>query len=462
MCENCNTTTEDLYYTNDSHVLCEDCFHQMNGFECDDCERTYVNTDYYITHDDRTICERCRDNNYYYCESCDGLFHEDDIHWRDDYAYCNNCYPSNDYIREYHDTDMFMFDGTNPTPLPNTIYMGYELEIEATDRYYQLDTLAEYACNHLEVQCTEDGSINRGFEMVSHPRTLENHLTFNFKEHFDRLIAMGARGDETTTCGLHIHVSRAPLNEDTQDKIILFLENYKEEMCNFARRSNNHYAQFLSDYISGHENPEFVKALEFIKKTKPHTRYMALNTTNHDTIEFRLFKSTLNAETFIATLNMVNNIVKVCNTTPTNEITWEKVINYYRTPQLTSYLERRGILASSSKMVDNSVMYNKYLECKRKEEERAVRLIKNESKRLLTSLNTMIKNNMTIETRRLAMEYTRSYSDVISSVLSLMNTINSGDVKNIKTCLKEYYFSCESQTVNEMFREMMNNVYNSL
>ena len=73
---------------------------------------------------------------------------------------------------------------------------------------------------------------------------------------------------------------------------------------------------------------EDCKSLYYIKKNKEtSTRYMALNLTNYYTIEFRIFRGTLNFDTFMASVELVNNIVTLCSNLdiPVEEITWDRL-----------------------------------------------------------------------------------------------------------------------------------------
>ena len=364
-CKYCEETENLIEY--DNNYYCQDCFNE-HFYTCDNCgdtipydDRIYVSNNYYI-------CQDCFDNSYHYCNDCDTIIHDDDTYWYDDYPHCSYCYNENHntLIVGYHHTEPFEFFNTPNDKQPD-LYMGYELEIENTNYNITNESLANFATD-LKAQFAEDSSINRGFEIISHPLSYEKHLEEyeTTKQVFSDLISNGARGDETSTCGLHIHISRQPLKETTIPKILLFMENYKTELINFARRGSNHYTSFISDYDSYDmkkpKKQDYIKSLSYLKKCNPNTRYMALNLLPSKTIEFRLFKSTLNIETFYATLQFVYNLVSVCNEYPISEITWDKVINYTDTPYLKSYLERRNLLTTNTTLNDYSNEYDKYLE----------------------------------------------------------------------------------------------------
>lgn len=325
--------------TYNGNFICDDCF-SLNYFTCDDCGESFHIDDLYITHNDRYICSNCKENHYYYCDDCEELFSSDELTYNehDDAYYCDDCYSehSDTSILNYHEHIDYNFLGDY-----SPIYLGTEVEIENTKDIISNDEAAEHITTMIPVYPMQDGSINDGFEMVSDPQNIEWTMenAHKFKEAFKYLTDNGFRGDETSTCGLHIHVSRDPLNEDTIDKILLFMENYKDELINLARRHSTEWSAFISD-----EHDDFVQSLTYIKDKKHSgSRYMALNLQNRHTIEFRLFRSTLNPSTYLATVQLVASIVHVCNTYPIEDIDFNKVVDAYDYPYLKEYIARRGV-----------------------------------------------------------------------------------------------------------------------
>lgn len=462
-CEN----TENLIEF-DGDYYCEDCYSE-HFYSCDDCGDTIPRDDIIHISDNHYVCQDCFDNSYHYCNDCDEIIHDDDTYWYNDYPHCQYCYNENhnSLIVGYHHTAPFTFFNTPDDKQPN-LYMGYELEIENTNYDITNETLASFATD-LKVQFAEDGSINRGFEIISHPLTYEKHLEEYeiTKEVFNDLISRGARGDETNTCGLHIHISREPLKEDTIPKILLFMENYKNELINFARRGSNHYTSFISDYDSYEmkkpKKQDYIKSLSYLKKCNPNTRYMALNLLPSKTIEFRLFKSTLNIETFYATLQFVYNLVSVCNENPTSEITWEKVITYTNEPYLTSYLERRNLLTTNTTLNDYSNEYDNYI----KVETELYEYLKEEAKRvpaIILKKLTSTRNKMINEGRTMELIGIESHIHNYLKRLSELEYMNSYDTQynQLKTILNDIKTRIDYYDDNnkEMLRKTMEVVYN--
>ena len=60
-----------------------------------------------------------------------------------------------------------------------------------------------------------DGSIDEGFEIVTHPMSLDYHKNnMPWERIFEKALAMDYRSHQTSTCGLHIHVDRMALGSD--------------------------------------------------------------------------------------------------------------------------------------------------------------------------------------------------------------------------------------------------------
>jgi hypothetical protein len=75
-------------------------------------------------------------------------------------------------------------------------------------------------------------------------------------------------------------------------------------------------------------------------KNRNLDRYYAVNLTNRNTIEFRMFRGTMNIETFFATMELVDNIVKLCKDKTTNEIQTMNFEDLLTTDRLLKYWDR--------------------------------------------------------------------------------------------------------------------------
>lgn len=331
-CEDCGEYHYDdnmVYIEDTQEYVCEDCINNGNYFQCHDCGE-YYSTDNVTScyNGDYLVCDTCRDNHYTYVECCDTFINDGCACYseEDDCYYCEEHYHEDRDICYYHG---FSNWEKHILPHENPPYcIGFELEVENTHREYDNNDLARFAKNTYPVICSKDGSIDYGFEIVSHPLSY-NYIVENrdkLKYMLEELSNRGCESHNPGTCGLHFHVTH-PHNDDIIDRIILIMETYKQELISFSRRTSGqieNWCKFLSDIKEG----EDCKSLYFIKKNKEtSTRYMALNLTNYNTIEFRLFRGTLKFDTFMASVELVNNIMTLCSNLeiPVEEITWDRL-----------------------------------------------------------------------------------------------------------------------------------------
>lgn len=105
------------------------------------------------------------------------------------------------------------------------------------------------------IYCKHDGSIDNGFEMVSHPMSLEYHTNeMNWLDVFNNAVSMDYRSHQTNTCGLHIHVNRSAFGksvdeqEDVISRIVYFVENHWNELLKFSRRTEETINRWASRY----------------------------------------------------------------------------------------------------------------------------------------------------------------------------------------------------------------------
>ena len=311
VCSECGAKlTEENLHTFDGHAFCEACY-DSKTVVCDNCgsriwrENADGDSNY-------TLCSQCYEFSFTTCEDCGRLIHHNDAYYEDDsdYPYCRECFEklNNDSIKNYSYKPEPIFYGSGP------LFYGVELEIDKGGEYSEnAEKLLNIANNENDsLYCKHDGSINDGMEMVSHPMSLEYHTNqMNWSEIFEKAVEMGYRSHNTSTCGLHIHVNRTAFGEDYEHqeqaikKIVYLVEKHWNELVRFSRRtpeSLNHWAAKYAT-ISETTDETYKKA-----KDKRMGRYVAVNLVNCDTIEFRLFRGTLRYKTFIATLQLVDEL----------------------------------------------------------------------------------------------------------------------------------------------------------
>ena len=83
----------------------------------------------------------------------------------------------------------------------------------------------------------QDGSINNGFEVVTHPFTIVYaHHHLKFQKIIKWLEKRNFMSYETGACGLHIHLDRDFFNELDITKLRLFFSANREHLYKFSKR----------------------------------------------------------------------------------------------------------------------------------------------------------------------------------------------------------------------------------
>ena len=263
---------------------------------------------------------------------------------------CQDCYTRMERanaIQDYYYKPAPNFFGNGPR------FFGVELEIdEAGESDRSAWELLSIATGEGEkrLYCKHDGSLSDGFELVTHPMSLNYHTEqMPWEKLLRRAVEMGYTSHQAGTCGLHVHVSRAVFGstEAEQDaaiaRVLYFFEKNWEELLKFSRRTQRQLDRWAARY-GYKEQPRDI--LEHAKKGCHAGRYTCVNLQNRSTIEFRIFRGTLKYNTFIATLQMVDRICDVALFLSDKEIksmSWSDFVAGCQAPELIQYLKERRL-----------------------------------------------------------------------------------------------------------------------
>lgn len=359
-CDNCVK----LVYLEDSYILydetlCQDCFDECAA-ACDRCGE-YEWRDYLSVNNsgDFAVCRSCYENEYTFCDYCDDLIHLDDARYNEDGdAFCPGCYEPENAINNYSYKPEPRFYGNDG----DNVYIGVELEVDTPeDVYLDLEEAAQDVLRSTngELYNKHDSSLNSGFEIVSHPATLEYHLhKLGWDEVLDTLREHGLRSHDVGTCGLHVHIGREAFGEEEiQDgniaKLLLIIERHWDKFVRFSRRTSSQLDRWAASYCDYLEKePNEVCEKELLETAKSAGRYFAVNLENRHTVELRLFRGTLNNTTFKATLQFVKTLRDLVVTHTIDEIntmSWSDVVKFVQEQEyeeLNEYLETRGLLSA--------------------------------------------------------------------------------------------------------------------
>lgn len=325
-------------------LLCHNCYSRHTA-TCECCEERFWRTDLI----DGRVCHECYENHYCRCCECDSLLYEDDVYYENGYPYCRECYDDRHdaFIEDYsYKPDPIFYGNGQP-------HYGIELEIDCGgESDYNAEQLSDIAnVRNEHVYFKHDGSLDDGFEIVSHPATLDYHLhNIAWEEIMDKARNMNYYSHTAKTCGLHIHINRAALGttieeqENTIGRILYFFEKFWGKILRFSRRTEGQANRWASRYGGNNINPkESLKSA----KTSGLGRYTAVNLENTFTVELRIFRGTLRYKTFVATLQFVD---KLCNDAVKlsdeefQTMTWKDfTASVNDMPELKEYLKVRGL-----------------------------------------------------------------------------------------------------------------------
>lgn len=302
-------------------------------------------------------CRRCYADKITYCEECG----KEMTIYGGCQGLCRTCfekynkfkvnsYNYNPIMKYYNDDGTITNDGQSFSGI------GIELEVDGAGENLKASKYIQELLNN-EVYVKHDGSLNRGFEIITYPHTINSFYKIDWETALLDMIKHGYRSHDVETCGLHMHVSRNMLTKDNLAKLIYFFETHKEDLTKFSRRDSEHLNRWACFYTDKDdcrgtnifEGCEVTKDLcyEILKKYdnkfNHDFRYKAINLQKKPTIEFRLMRGTLNSKTFLATIDFLLGLIRNSKT-----VSWKNINK--------TKLWLRG-------MKDNTVAYMKKRKC---------------------------------------------------------------------------------------------------
>ena len=296
-------------------------------FQCRNCNSYDYHTESHWFNDER-YCQTCFDDNVYECDECS------ESYWSDNGHDCSYDDEDDNYgvIHTYDYRPRPIFFGHKEA----RYFLGFELEVEAMndDRgegaWLAQNTLQEHA------YMKSDGSLSDGFEIVTHPHTLEAYQELDWSV-LDKLRMQGFRSWNTDTCGLHVHVSRTAFgNGDTRRvheyavsrqmhelRFMKLIYDNQRQVERLAGRQSNHYASFM-------DRGKLVEKVKFGRQS--NGRYSVINTDNDQTIEVRIFRGSLRKERVMSALEFVTASVEYTRnlkvTGKNGALTWTHFVAY--------------------------------------------------------------------------------------------------------------------------------------
>lgn len=280
---------------------------ESNFFTCDNCDNRHTRDDMRVWNGG-DVCSYCYDNNVNECDDCGNYYwygnrHDCEYDNDDDYE------ESNGVIHNHGYRPSFEFFGSG------NYHLGFELEIESRNqsRLDGAQFVQDVLGGHAYIK--EDGSLTDGFEIVTHPHTL-NEYQSNFDWGvLESLKRKGYRSWNTDTCGIHVHVSRTAFDVEgitNRSRRILIRQAHElrfmkliydnqRQVERISGRTDCHYASFLD---KGNLVPKVKQGYQ------NNGRYSAVNTDNDSTLEVRVFKGSLRKERVLSAIEFVTASVE--------------------------------------------------------------------------------------------------------------------------------------------------------
>lgn len=351
ICEYCGGTAD----INDRHnvlgqSVCDDCY-DNHYTTCRCCGEPMWDDDNHSGIRNYILCYNCYENHYTHCNDCGALIRNEDAHYDDDdYPYCSECYDNSTdnviYGYNYKPSPIFYGDGDR--------FFGVELEVDVGGYdHSNAQSILDVANSRNEhIYIKRDGSLEDGFEIVTHPMSLEYHMNnMDWQRVALKAVDLGYLSHKTQTCGLHVHVNRNSFSENYEEQervignVMYLVERFWQELLVFSRRTERQLERWASRYGLKDVPSDVYKHA----KNNCGDRYKCINILNYSTIEFRIFRGTLKYNTIIATLQLVDEICKVASALSEKDlsvISWSKFVSCIDVDaksELVRYLKERRL-----------------------------------------------------------------------------------------------------------------------
>jgi hypothetical protein len=318
---------------------------------CSDCGTEWLGIDdiYFNDNAGGIVCHDCNDR-----DNSPSNDYDDESDESNDDGYVNSYGYKPERVFFINDEKMSSDDEF--TKLVPTF--GVELETEQPSRdTSNMMKAASYAHAQTNdfIYLKEDCSLRNGFEIVSHPATL--NYWQNHSEGYQRVLlnlrSKGFRAWTTSRCGLHIHISKNSfVNPMHEMKFIYFIFRNKNTMVDLVGR-NSPFAQYNLDSFLGVSNPDdeneydnhskwssqypkptLIEIAKGVRKDgsrvgSPLERNLAVNRSNKDTHELRIFRPSLLFATVLSYIEFVHCLFEYTKQINANDILRHEAISKF-------------------------------------------------------------------------------------------------------------------------------------
>lgn len=320
---------------------CPQCARQHGEAGCDQCRRVAYQRGEWWARSERAYQSNCGG-----CPDDDLVFYEEDC-YEDDYEDDDEDDEEDDeepqlvdadsptspvvipaeYLAAWpsadsEDHDRLTLGGYSGRPSPifhgmGRVFLGWELEFELP---YELPHPNSRDMGPRDAACMvishmapsgllylkTDGSLQNGIEMVTHPMTYR-WAERNFPWEMLDMLRDGCGAMSPAGAGLHVHVNRTAFTDTTHMFRWLRLMWRMQEQVNAIARRRTRWAQW---------DRNIRRSIKLIAKNgeRSFERYAAVNVQNQETLEVRVFRSSMNRQEILAALALVDASVEYTRT----------------------------------------------------------------------------------------------------------------------------------------------------
>lgn len=197
------------------------------------------------------------------------------------------------------------FLGEKEKEKSKNLFLGLELEVENEEgKIYGVELAEKIESDHLYFK--RDGSLNNGFEIVTHPLSFE-WIEEN-RNKFSNMLKLsrenGFRSFNSSTCGMHIHLSKSSFGAWHLYRFLKFFQENKEFIVAISQRKIENLKRWAN--LEDESNESLIYKAK--RKYGNDERYVAVNLHNSRTIELRIFRGTLNENSFFKNIEFAHAV----------------------------------------------------------------------------------------------------------------------------------------------------------
>ena len=328
-CVKCGSFRHEAYYfgsTRTGKKVCDSCASYHYAY-CRPCGVLVLDEHYNFAAD---LCNKCASDCGASCDSCgDWTYHDDGISNRRGFfcGYCAHEYDAPEGVRGYHERAPWglvfhQVDGYCADMQEGAVYFGVEIEMVGDGSVYDVLETAE---SNKDAHAESDSSLGGGLELITQPATLDawrGDFGARVAQYVARLNAAGLSA-ESELAGQHVHVSRcAFMDAKHLARFAAFFPHNRDHALAVSGRGFecSEYAN-LEAFGRGDLGSlaKFGRARSNLwRGWSDRTR--AVNLTNAETVEVRLWAGTDNTRETLGALEYVAALIEYTRDLETSSV----------------------------------------------------------------------------------------------------------------------------------------------